>query len=189
MSGERELEGGGWVAAGARGADDERSAAFGRLTAARLERAYRLAAILLDDPLEAQDAVHDATVQAWTAFDGLRDPARFDAWFDRILVNRCRDRWRRRRVRPISLPDLPDRAAPDGGLDGAERDAVRSALATLDAEHRLVLVLHYVEGYSGTEIAARTGTRQGTVRSRLHYALRALRAAYEAAERAGGGTP
>ncbi len=111
----------------------------------------------------------------------------FDAWFDRILVNGCRDRWRRQRIRPISLPDLPERPTPDPFADCAERDAVRSALATLDAEQRLVLVLHYVEGLTSAEIAARTGARHGTVRSRLHYALRALRAAYDAVDRDPGG--
>ena len=57
---------------------------------------------------DRRDAVHDATVRAWTRFATLRDRSSFDAWFDRILVNGCRDRWRRRGVRPISLPDLPD---------------------------------------------------------------------------------
>ena len=177
------------MGAGARKIAGGRSEAFGRLTAARLDRAYRLAAILLDDPLEAQDAVHDATIRAWTAFDQLRDHASFDAWFDRILVNGCRDRWRRRRIRPITLPDLPERAIADPLGDCAERDAVRLALATLDTEQRLVLVLHYVEGLTSAEISRRTGTRHGTVRSRLHYAVRALRAAYEAAERDPGGRP
>ena len=63
-----------------------------RLTAARLTRAYRLAGIVLGDPSEAQDAVHEAALQAWRHWHELRDPARFDAWFDRILVNQCRDR-------------------------------------------------------------------------------------------------
>ncbi len=189
MIGERGLEGAGRVTAGTRGIEDERRETFGRLTAARLDRAYHLATILLDDPVEAQDAVHDATVRAWTRFATLRDRSSFDAWFDRILVNGCRDRWRRRRVRPISLPDLPERPTADPFGDCGERDAVRSALASLDAEQRLILVLHYVEGLTGVEIAQRSGTRYGTVRSRLHYAVRALRAAYDAAQRDPGGRP
>jgi len=70
----------------------EREAAFQRLTQARLERAYRLASILLRDQSEAEDAVHDAAVRAWQRWDDLRDQAAFDAWFDRIVVSCCRDR-------------------------------------------------------------------------------------------------
>ncbi len=183
------LDGTGRVAEGTPRAEGERAEAFARLTGARLDHAYRLAAILLGNDVEAQDAVHDATIRAWTAFSGLRDSASFDVWFDRILVNGCRDRWRRRRIRPISLPELPERPTPDLSTEWIERDAVRGALASLSQEHRLVVVLHYVEGLTSAEIAARTGAREGTVRSRLHYALRALRAAYEAAERPPGSRP
>jgi RNA polymerase sigma-70 factor, ECF subfamily len=165
------------------GADDERAHAFARLTAGRLERAYRLAAVILEDDAEAEDAVHDAGVRAWSRWPDLRDPARFDAWFDRIIVNTCRDRLRRRRLRPIGLDRLGDPPAPNVLERSPERDALRRALASLTPEHRVVVLLHHVEGLPLAEIAARTGEREGTVKSRLHYALRDLRAAYEAEQR------
>ena len=68
-----------------------------------------------------------------------------------------------------------------------ERDALRRALASLTPDHRIVVRLRYGADLSLAEIAARTGEREGTVKSRLHYALRRLRAAYEAAERLDGG--
>jgi RNA polymerase sigma-70 factor (ECF subfamily) len=71
----------------------------------------------------------------------------------------------------------------DGASGRAERDALRRALTLLTPEHRTVVVLRHLEGYSIGDIAARTGEREGTVKSRLHYALRELRAAYDAAER------
>ncbi len=160
--------------------------AFERLTAARLTRAYRLAGIVLGDPSEAQDAVHDAALQAWRHWDELRDPGRFDAWFDRILVNQCRDRSRRRRLLPVALPDPPDPPAQDLFAGTAERDALDRALADLPADQRLVLALRFVEDLSVPDIAARTGLPEGTVKSRLHRGLSALRASYEAAERAAG---
>jgi RNA polymerase sigma-70 factor (ECF subfamily) len=164
----------------------EREAAFQRLTQARLERAYRLASILLRDQSEAEDAVHDAAVRAWQRWDDLRDQAAFDAWFDRIVVSCCRDRARRRFPDSIDLLDL-DPAAPDEpGHLAAERDGLRRALAALDPDHRAVVVLRYVEDMSVPAIAIRTGQREGTVKSRLHYALRQLRAAWDAAERTGG---
>lgn len=165
----------------------DRRLMFERLTQARLDRAYRLAAALLRDPGEAEDAVQDAAMQAWAGWGRLRDESRFDAWFDRILVNRCRDRLRRR-VRVAVLDDSPGAAAFDPGMDSAERVAVGQALATLGPDHRIVVILRFVEDLSIGEIAARTGLREGTVKSRLHYALRQLRAAYDAAGRPAGGS-
>ena len=168
------------VAEAGAGGGDERALAFERPTAGRLERAYRLAS-----------AVHDAGLRAWARWSELRHPARFDAWFDRIVVNACRDRIRRRRLRALTIDGLADGPAPDALAVSPERDALRRALAALTPEHRLVVLLHHVEDLPIAEIAARTGERQGTVRSRLHYALRALRAAYEADERRplAGGQP
>ena len=56
---------------------------------ARIELAYRLAAVILGDALEAEDAVADAALSAWRSRSSLRDIERFDAWFDRIVVNTC----------------------------------------------------------------------------------------------------
>ncbi len=171
------------VAEARAGGADERALAFERLTAGRLERAYRLASAVLEDDAEAQDAVHDAGLRAWARWSELRDPARFDAWFDRIVVNACRDRIRRRQLRAVTIGGLADGPAPDALAASPERDALRRALAALTPEHRLVVLLHHVEDVSIDEIAARVGVRRGTVKSRLHYALRELRAAYEADER------
>jgi len=174
-------------------ADAERSAAFSRLVDGDLARSYRLASLLLGSEPEAQDAVQDAVVTAWERFDQLRDRERFDAWFGRILVNSCRDRIRRRgRVRFIALGEdrsssaLTDHAVVDEGPDLAERDALREALVRLSPEHREVVVMRYLLDLPLEAIAARTGERLGTVKSRLHYGLSALRAAYDAADRQSG---
>jgi len=73
----------------------ERELAFHRLADRHLERSYRLATVVLNSATESQDAVHDAFVTAWRKYDTLRDPDRLEAWFDRIVVNTCRDRMRR----------------------------------------------------------------------------------------------
>ena len=183
MIGAEELERVGLVDSTSGGTRTGAWEAFERLTAARLTRAYRLAGIVLGDPSEAQDAVHDAALQAWHHWHELRDPARFDAWFDRILVNQCRDRSRRRRLLPVALPDPP---APDPFAGTAEHEALDQALADLPVDQRLVLALRFVEDLSVPGIAARMGLPEGTVKSRLHRGLSALRASYEAAERAAG---
>jgi RNA polymerase sigma-70 factor, ECF subfamily len=167
--------------------DAAREVAFARLADRHLARAYRLATVMLGGEMEAQDAVHDAAIAAWERFADLRDRERFDAWFDRILVNGCKDRLRRRsRVRLIDLEGVAEVAAPDGSGSRAERDALRGALAGLSPEQRVTVVLRYYGDMSLEEIADRTGERLGTVKSRLHYGLDALRAAYDAASRLPG---
>ena len=158
---------------------DARRADAGRLVLAHLPDAYRLArAILLDDH-EAEDAVQEASLVAWRRVGSLRDPNRFGAWFDRILVNHCRDRLRRRRrAVPIAAPPVGFDAAaapPDTGID-ADLDR---ALAGLDADHRIVVVLRYWQDLPVDDIALRVGIPSGTVKSRLHHALRALRTSLE----------
>ena len=72
-----------------------RSQAFVRLADRHLDAAYRLARAIMRNPAEAEDATHDAIVQAWQKWPTLRDPLLFEHWFDRILINTCRNRLRR----------------------------------------------------------------------------------------------
>ena len=90
-------------------ANAERAAAFSDLAERHLADSYRLASLILGDRDEAQDATHDAFVAAWKSWGSLRDPARFEAWFGRILVNVCRDRLRhRRRHGTTEVTDVSD---------------------------------------------------------------------------------
>ncbi len=88
---------------------------------------------------------------------------------------------------PYPVVDTPDRPVADPLGRLAERDALRGAVAKLSPDHRIVVVLRYVADLTPGEIADRTGDPEGTIRSRLHYALRELRAAVDAAERLPGG--
>lgn len=156
-----------------------RSEAFVGLIEGRLVAAYRLArAILLDDQ-EAEDAVQDACLVAWQQRGSLRDPTRFGAWFDRIVLNGCRDRLRtrqRQRVRTIALEGAVGVASVQSGDD----PELFEALAGLDLDHRLVVVLRFQQDLTLNEIAHRLDLPLGTVKSRLHYALRTLRSHLEA---------
>ena len=89
-------------------------------------------------------------------------------------------------MRLIDIEGAPSRRRPTGAGRVAERDALRGALAGLSPDHRLIVVLRYYGDMSLEEIADRTGERLGTVKSRLHYGLSALRAAYDAASRLPG---
>ena len=170
----------------------DRAKAFLRLADDHLDAAYRLARAILHDATDAQDATQDAFEQAWRNWSALRDPARFEPWFDRILVNTCRDRLRARRRTPLSLdagaPTGDGESAPAYGAnlasaDQAEaivrREALGTALRTLSPDHREIVVLRFYFDLTVDQIAARTGVGAGTVKSRLHYALRHLRSAVE----------
>ena len=152
-----------------------------------VDRTFRLAVVMLGNREDAEDAVEDAALRAWQHFTSLRDHDRFDAWFSRIVVNVCRDRLRERRGRPATLTfDPPSSFDPIG--ESVERAALYGALARLTPDHRAVVALHYLEGLTVDQIADRIGVRAGTVKSRIHYGVSELRAAYEAAQRDPGRT-
>ena len=156
-----------------------RSEVFVGLVERRLVVAYRLARAILLDGAEAEDAVQDACLAAWRSRASLRDPARFEAWFDRILVNGCRDRLRARARQRVRLVALQSEARRPVDPPGGDR-ALLEALSALDAEHRIVVVLRYEHDLTVEEIARRLDVPLGTAKSRLHYALRTLRSGLEA---------
>jgi RNA polymerase sigma-70 factor, ECF subfamily len=168
----------------ARGGD---AAAFDRLAAARIDRSYRLAAAILRSEADARDAVQEAFVAAWRQLPRLRDPAAFDAWLERIVVNACRMSLRHRRVvrvREIDVAEPPEppvgrgaASAPDDEV--ADVDLVRRALGRIDPDKRAILVLHHVEDRPVAEIASILGIPAGTVKWRLHAARAALEKALE----------
>jgi RNA polymerase sigma-70 factor (ECF subfamily) len=163
------------------GSADDRAAAFSFLLDRSTDRSLRLASAILLNRDEAEDALADAALRAWQHFSSLRDPAKFDAWFGRILVNVCRDRLHQRR--PTSTLGFDPPTSADAFADSVERVVLFDTLATLSPEHRAVIALHYLEGLTVDQIAERLGTAVGTVKSRLHYGLAELRAAYDASLR------
>jgi RNA polymerase sigma factor (sigma-70 family) len=164
---------------------DTSDEAFAALTRRHIDSAYRLAWAILGNSGDADDATQEAFASAWRHRRSLRDPARFDAWFGRILVNECRQRLRRRaRERIRVLPDAvvsAEPAVPDSSGHVATRDAISRAVVRLDADHRIVVILRYWADLSVDEIAARLDVPSGTVKSRLHYALRSMRPRLEEA--------
>jgi RNA polymerase sigma-70 factor, ECF subfamily len=173
---ERSAAGGVREAAPVDGARVERERAFHRLVEQHLDRSYRLAAVVLSDGTEAQDAVHDAFVTAWRRYESLRDPGRLEAWFDRIVVNACRDRLRRagrRQFRDIATG--PDIAAGDPTAAVPDELVIRRALAQLKPDDRLVLALRFYRDMKVDDIAAAMDIQPRAATSRLHRALERLR--------------
>jgi RNA polymerase sigma-70 factor, ECF subfamily len=145
-------------------------------------RAHRLAIWILHDPVAAEDAVQDAALLAWDRRSSLRDADAVEAWFNRILVNVCRAELRRR-SRSAPILDLePITAGDHEALP--QRDELTRAIRVLQPEEQLLLALRFGRDLTVPQVAAATGMREGTVKSRLHSALGHLRAALEAERRA-----
>ena len=149
---------------------------FEAIALSQLDRSYRLAALILRDPDEAEDATQDAFVHAFRNRRSLRDIDRFEAWFGRIVVNVCRDRLRRRRWQAVVDlgPELRDDRA-DVAQPVADRVALESAFSRLSPDHRIAIVLRYYLDLTVDQIADRVGVPAGTVKSRLHHAVNELR--------------
>jgi RNA polymerase sigma-70 factor (ECF subfamily) len=158
--------------------------AFGELAPTLGDRLYSVAHRILRDRELAGDVTQQALVKVWQDLPTLRDAARFDAWSYRLIVNACYDELRRRRREGPSLTLLEtDATLPDTQLTVADRDQLERGFRRLSAEHRAVVILTYYLDYSMPEVAEALGVPLGTVRSRLHYARRALRAALDADRR------
>ena len=129
--------------------------------------------------------MQEALIHCWRELPRLRDPSRFDPWLQRLLVNAATDQHRRRRRLRAIVSLIPDpQPSPDFSIDVAQADELRNAFERLRLEHRVVLVLHHYLELSAVEIADILEVPAGTVKSRLHYAAVAMRAAVDAGTRA-----
>ena len=167
--------------------------AYADLIRVRADRLFAIAQRILRDVDRTEDAVQDALVIAWRDLPGLRDPDRFDAWLRRLLVRSCVAEAKRERrigatirVLPLDLPETSD-----DYVSVVDRDELDRGFRRLPPEQRAILVLRHFAGLEIAEIADALAIPPGTVRSRLHHAHRAMRAALEADARATaiGGRP
>lgn len=156
--------------------------AFAHILVERADRLYALAYLVMRDRASAEDALQDASLRAWRDLPRLRELDRFDAWLRRLVINACFDSLRRQRRRPvhIALAAADEPTTPDSTEGIADREALARAFARLSPEHRAVIVLSHYEDMTTREIASLLDVPTGTVKSRLHHALRALRAALDA---------
>lgn len=132
-----------------------------------------LTKLTLDEYL-AEEIAQEAACRALAHLDGYRPQARFFTWMASIAVNIWRN-LRRNAGRTVPLAVFPERAAADDPAEAAEQREIRSLLAALPQEKRVVMVLKHYEGLTYEEIAAVLRCPVGTVRSRMHDALAILR--------------
>jgi RNA polymerase sigma-70 factor, ECF subfamily len=170
---------------------------YAELVARHQRRAARIAYHYVRDAAEADEAVQDAFVKAYSHLPSFREELPFDVWFTRILINGCLDRIKARTRRerwllpmmggPRNADDAPverdlsERVASSGPspedtlLTRERRRAIAAALAKLPERQRAVFVLSHVEGRTSREVSALTGLNESTVRVHLFRAIRKLR--------------
>jgi RNA polymerase sigma-70 factor (ECF subfamily) len=162
----------------AQGGDEE---AFASLAVVAGDRLHAVAHRILRDIDLAEDATQQALLTIWRDLPQLRDPARFDAWSYRLLVRACYAEARKNRSWSPGLRLVEtDESTADSSGAVADRDQLERGFRRLSIDHRAVVVLHHYLDLSLDEVADSLGVPVGTVRSRLHYAMRGLRAALDA---------
>ena len=158
--------------------------AFAVLASGAVDRLYAIARLVLRDADLAQDATQDALVRAWRDLPTLRDVERFDAWLHRLIVRSCADIGRHRRRWRTEITVLQGEPAElDRADELADRDQLERGLRRLTTNQRTVLVLTFYLGLTPSELAVSLDIPVGTAKSRLHYAIEALRVALAADER------
>ena len=125
---------------------------------------------------EAEDAAQEAFIAAWYGLLGLRDAAAFPGWFRRIVHSRANRRLRVQGPQLVSLEQVGEIALADPPPENGQLpDDIAATIDALPEAQRSVLLLHYMNDFAQTEIAAFLEIPLGTVKSRLHHARKQIK--------------
>jgi RNA polymerase sigma-70 factor (ECF subfamily) len=156
--------------------------AFDELVGPLIGQAFRLAFGMLHDRAAAEDAVQEAAIRSWRKLNNLRPGNPLRPWFLAIVANQCRTAMRARWWSVLRFEAIQG-SESSGFEDRIVRGAdLRAALRALGADQREVLVLRYYLDLPLEEVAAITGVRVGTVKSRINRGLAAMRPHFEHVE-------
>ena len=158
------------------------AAAFALVAERIADRFLAVARRVLRDPDLAQDATQRALLMVWQSLPQLRDVDRFESWSNRVLLRACYTESRKQRDKALNLSLVPGHVAQtDHDMSSiVDRDQLERGLRRLSGDHRSVVVLRYILDLPVDRVAEVLGIPVGTVSSRLHHAIRALRAALDA---------
>jgi RNA polymerase sigma-70 factor (sigma-E family) len=160
---------------GAHDRQSDKDADFSAYMSARQTALYRTAYLLAGDHAGAEDLLQTAFAKLYLSWDRIRDREALDGYVRRIMVNENNSLWRRAWKRREHATDtMPETATVDVYDDGMG-GALWSFVQTLPPKQRSVVVLRYYEQLEYDEIAALTGVREGTVRSRVSRGIAVLR--------------
>ena len=157
------------------------------------DKVFSLVYRMLGNRHEAEDVAQEVFITVFKTVDGFRGEAKFSTWLLRIAANQSKNRIKYLARRPTegeiddvvearAAAETPARAVqahidgPDVLMEAAELEALmQRAIAALDEEHRLLVILRDVEELSYQEIGEITGIPEGTIKSRLHRARVAIK--------------
>lgn len=151
--------------------------AFAELYSIYAKDLYRFALYCLKNEKDAQDAVQDAVLLAFTKIGSLRNEAAFKSWLFKILSNCCKTRLMKSSASPVFL-DISSAehiTGDDENIPASLKSELLEVLDTLSAEDREIVLLSALAGYKSHEIAEMLGCPSSTVRSRLARALKKMR--------------
>lgn len=157
-------------------------AAFESMVVTTFPRLHGIALGILRDATLAEDATQQALIAIWRHVRRLRDPAKFESWSYRLLVNACYDEAKRKPgwIPEAEMPVVVEPFASDAFLGVVNRDQLERGFRRLSLEHRAVIVLRYLHDLPMEQVARALDVPLGTAASRLHRAMDRLRAALEA---------
>lgn len=138
-----------------------------RVTAIK-QKLHGVACAMLSHEQDREDALQEALLKAWANRRSLREMRYFDTWLIRILINECKNTYKKRARGRMPLPQAQAASEPPDS-------ALRQTLGELDVKYRLPIVLHYIEGYNLEEIASMLRLPKGTVAWRLSQAKKLLK--------------
>ena len=152
---------------------DEPLPAFGDIIGPLISRGYALAVTMLNDRTSAEDAVQEASIQAWRKLPSLRDQSAIEPWFLSIVANQCRTFRRARWWSVLKLPELRHQSSvQDRRIEAIDLDR---ALDRLAPNERLALFLHYYMDMTFDQAGVVMGISMTAARSRTSRALKRLR--------------
>ncbi|KAF0195088.1 MAG: RNA polymerase sigma-70 factor ECF subfamily [Bacillota bacterium] len=167
--------------------------AFGQLVDKYQQRVYNITFRMTNNHEDALDLAQESFLRVYRALASFKGESAFSTWIFRIASNVCLDKLRQKKRQPHIVLSMDSLMAGEEGdypieisageasnpeqhlLQGEMRREIRQALNAVSDEHRLVLVLRDIEGYSYEEIADMVGANIGTIKSRLNRARLALR--------------
>ena len=167
--------------------------AFNEIVRRHGDQVFSLVYRMIGSRPEAEDIAQEVFVTVFKTIDGFRGESKFSTWLLRIAANQCKNRIKYLARRPAGASAFDDAAesagesglpapaqghidAPDVLMEAAEMESLtQTAIAALDEEHRLLIILRDVEELSYQEIGEITGLPEGTIKSRLHRARMAIK--------------
>ncbi len=154
--------------------------AFGSVYGEIAADAYRFALWYLKKPHDAEDAVQEACLKAWTNIKNLKKPSAFKSWFFKILSNVCKTSlvFRNNMSGEEINENIP---APNDDIQ--QKTELNCIMEMLSEEDRNIVLLSVIAGFTSKEIAEMTSSKPGTVRSRLSRAMSQLRTLLNAEEK------